>query len=514
MIWQIVQKDVSATPTPCSRRCSFGGVQDVAHVPAGATCKGSVSEEDRPRSDSMISTDAGNVSSVCSTESLSDPSTLVTEPLRYTKRELLSLRHGLDPEASPCPLQICNRASWSRHATPPPNMSNRQPNSVQLNSPTAQAARHRAGTPEASRLPPASPNSWALVQQQRRQRDAGLLADATGCDGLATIDEELNRRVKSILNKLTPEKFATLYMQLVQCGINEAVHIEMLARTIFNEAVVQHKFSGMYADLCACLISDLGEYDNGKILKDAILTHCMQFLDSPDQASQIRRPAEDVEKLEVDEELRALRKKQAIGVVHFMGELLIRNVFDLQLLPELATSLLKQPLVDHNLEQLATLLTVVGPIVDTPMWPLHSDLVPVFWQVHGLTFDPSIPKRVRCLLRDVIDLRDAQWIDTTGKQQKDRPMMLEEVRYGLSHDVGPPESAALPVHPYLEVASASASWNLGGSMDFVPILAEHMTLDVLQGSPSALDFYHEPPASFFSDKDDISVRWAGHCFGA
>jgi hypothetical protein len=85
-----------------------------------------------------------------------------------------------------------------------------------------------------------SETSWAAQQQKRRQNSKE--------DKVS--DEEITRRMKSILNKLTLEKFDELYQQLVNCGISTEEHIRILIAEVFEKATMQHHFIEMYTLLC------------------------------------------------------------------------------------------------------------------------------------------------------------------------------------------------------------------------------------------------------------------------
>merc|ERR1740130_678057 len=66
-------------------------------------------------------------------------------------------------------------------------------------------------------------------------------------------DEDVVRAMKSILNKLTVEKFTTLSEKLVSCGIQTKTHLDALVSEILHKATTQHHFIDMYADLCLLL---------------------------------------------------------------------------------------------------------------------------------------------------------------------------------------------------------------------------------------------------------------------
>mmetsp|Transcript_86597 Transcript_86597/g.279592 ORF Transcript_86597/g.279592 Transcript_86597/m.279592 type:complete len:345 (+) Transcript_86597:1727-2761(+) len=325
-------------------------------------------------------------------------------------------------------------------------------------------------------------------------------------DATETSDGELARIVRSILNKLTPEKFSTLYGKLMQCGIANASHLEMLARLVFDEAVVQHSFSGMYAELCMYMIVDLGEYADGCALKEKMFSHCIELLECPlDQAPQCTSPRA----LEDEEEAQALHKKRLVGGVRFAGELILRGVFPGELLFTFTEHLLTPPLQAHNLERLATLLTTIGPVLDSPMWPLHDSLVPIFWTVNGLTFDFFIPKRIRCLLRDVIELRDACWNSATGSKQNVRPMMLDEVRRSAGE--GAPDWHG-PTGAEMEAMGADFdnhgnffAWDFGGSMEMMPMFSDQVAGLPRDGSFDVPMFFGQHEQGFHTMVEVLQV---------
>merc|ERR1740123_2619525 len=77
-------------------------------------------------------------------------------------------------------------------------------------------------------------------------------------------DEAVTREMKSILNKLTVEKFDTLSKKLLECGIESKKHVETLMREVFEKATTQHHFIEMYTDLCLKLNEFLIEKNGGE----------------------------------------------------------------------------------------------------------------------------------------------------------------------------------------------------------------------------------------------------------
>ncbi|KDD71186.1 hypothetical protein H632_c5616p0, partial [Helicosporidium sp. ATCC 50920] len=69
------------------------------------------------------------------------------------------------------------------------------------------------------------------------------------------------RKVKGILNKLTPEKFERLLSQFIPLVTSYEVLSETISQ-VFESAVAQPTFVAMYADLCAELDAVLPEFDD------------------------------------------------------------------------------------------------------------------------------------------------------------------------------------------------------------------------------------------------------------
>merc|ERR1711879_336890 len=128
-----------------------------------------------------------------------------------------------------------------------------------------------------------SQDSWAA--QQRKRREAVMNSDAA-----VPSDEEITRRMKSILNKLTLEKFDDLFKQLTECGISSAEHVSLLVAELFEKATMQHHFIEMYAMLCENLndwFSAHGKVGNFKrILLDQCQASFEATLQLPEELDQ------------------------------------------------------------------------------------------------------------------------------------------------------------------------------------------------------------------------------------
>jgi len=62
-----------------------------------------------------------------------------------------------------------------------------------------------------------------------------------------------------------------------------------------------------------------------------------------------------------------------------------------------------------SIEAAAALLTVAGPAFDRKSWVFLPRLHAIFTMMRCISKDKAIPMRVRCILKDLIDLREAGW---------------------------------------------------------------------------------------------------------
>lgn len=272
-----------------------------------------------------------------------------------------------------------------------------------------------------------SEDSWTAKQRARR---------ASSIDSESMSDEEVVRAMKSILNKLTIEKFDSLSKQLIHCGICTSVHLELLIQEVFEKATTQHHFLDMYADLCALLNAHFLEHplvDDPKMNFKKILLTCCQT-----SFEKHLVPPVGLEKLSSEDRTIAeqLYKTRMLGNIRFVGSLLVRKMLASKVMLAIMEELLQDP-TPEALESLAALLTVVGPSFDHPDWAYRTTLNAIFAQVEKLCKKTSVSQRVRCLLKDVIDIRKSGWQDRRPKKIEG-PKKLDEVasEAGMSNKSG------------------------------------------------------------------------------
>ncbi|CAE7244432.1 unnamed protein product [Symbiodinium natans] len=265
-----------------------------------------------------------------------------------------------------------------------------------------------------------SENSWAA--QQRKLKQSEVSQDP--CSQVA-------RTIKCILNKLTLEKFASLSQQLLECGLRTSTDVEVLIHEVFEKATTQHHFIDMYADLCVLLHEHFtahpfedcsGKVDGRKMtFKRLLLDECQLSFE------RLLSPPEGLELLPAEERTAAevRYKTSMLGNIRLVGGLLSRGMLASRVGIAILEELLSNP-TPEALESVAAMLTVLGPTADNKEWPHHTALKAVFDQISTIIKAKTCPARERFLLKDLLDLRAARWVDKRPKKIE-RAMTLAQV---------------------------------------------------------------------------------------
>ena len=67
----------------------------------------------------------------------------------------------------------------------------------------------------------------------------------------------LRGNILAILNKITPQNFKELSVQILQLGINNMDKLELAVEIIFVKAVLEPLYSQTYANLCKVSLYDI-----------------------------------------------------------------------------------------------------------------------------------------------------------------------------------------------------------------------------------------------------------------
>ncbi|CAH3173902.1 unnamed protein product, partial [Porites evermanni] len=271
-------------------------------------------------------------------------------------------------------------------------------------------------------LPSFMHQQFRLKRTENRWRRQGEIAKTGSEEEQKT--EELLRKVRSILNKLTPQKFQTLTQQIIDLDIDTPERLEDATDLIFEKAIDEAAFSVAYANMCRCLVPKKVVVEKEGVKKDIsfrkiLLNRCQKEFEK--EKSVEKRIHEKLEHLSkeglTEEELEAKKKellneehqakRRTLGNIRFIGELFKLKMLTESVMHDCVVKLLKSN-DEESFECLCKLLFTIGKDLD------HAKAKPrvdqYFTQINKIIQARITSSRVRFMMQDVVDLRDNGWV--------------------------------------------------------------------------------------------------------
>lgn len=268
-----------------------------------------------------------------------------------------------------------------------------------------------------------SAGSWAAQQRLRRaEREENMVAEAT--------PDDIARKAKGLLNKLTQERFEPLCQQILDLPVRTAEQLAALVAEIFDKATTEKGFLTLYTELCARLDAHLlaeGSCVGGKVFRKALVTECQasfeRNLQQPlDPETLVNFTYEDRYVEEVK------HKTRTLGNMRFIGELLIRKLLAGKILFFIVNEMLDTN-SEASLESLVELLTVVAPVLERKGTIYEAPLRETFGTLRQKSKDKNICMRVRCKITDLLDFRSNGWAGKAADTLGDKVARCAPVKY-------------------------------------------------------------------------------------
>mmetsp|Transcript_60874 Transcript_60874/g.188480 ORF Transcript_60874/g.188480 Transcript_60874/m.188480 type:complete len:914 (+) Transcript_60874:203-2944(+) len=265
---------------------------------------------------------------------------------------------------------------------------------------------------------------------------------------------------RGLINKFTPEKFdklceqllSTLREQLVSARSAESPSaaassgqfkqvLEDLLTLIFEASSRQHQYTEMYTDLTEKILSFVSKERPELDGKACVWEKCQHIF-----LTMVLKTPEIPTDLPEDEYMdrKAKTKEKMVGMVKLGGDLVSRGLVPCEGVMQWIHSLLSEKTQEVycpgkeampqeedgaqekdmeqrevQLEVLCAILASMGSsLSDRNTWSEENRLVieDVFMQLEQLSMDTAhLSLRIRCLIRDVLDLRMAHWKEKEGK---------------------------------------------------------------------------------------------------
>ncbi|KAA8499161.1 Eukaryotic translation initiation factor 4 gamma 1 [Porphyridium purpureum] len=290
------------------------------------------------------------------------------------------------------------------------------------------------------------------------------------------------REARLILNKLTVEKFDTLYEQIKAIDVHNKEVLKGIVSEVFEKALMQPTFSKMYAELCKRLSDEVKDEFEGETqvvtLKDGstevqvkpvnfrsiLLKSCQSefqrsaLSDSVENtrlqmiqakaaaaAAQAKEGATDQETAptisENDVLLAMMReKRRMLGNVRFIGELFVKDLIKEQIIRDHCIGPLMQKIEkkasngaseadEEDIEALCKLLSTVGKKMDDKARTKKAkysleETNEIYTKLTHVAQDKSLPSRARFMIQDMLELRENKWVP---RRQENEAKKISEI---------------------------------------------------------------------------------------
>uniref|UniRef100_A0A8C4GYM2 Eukaryotic translation initiation factor 4 gamma 1 n=1 Tax=Dicentrarchus labrax TaxID=13489 RepID=A0A8C4GYM2_DICLA len=239
--------------------------------------------------------------------------------------------------------------------------------------------------------------------------------------------QELFKRVRSILNKLTPQKFQQLMKQVTELTIDTEERLKGVIDLTFEKAISEPDFSVAYANMCRCLMGlKVQTTDKPGVtvnFRKLLLNRCQKEFEKDKDDDEIfekkqkelEAASEEVKQRLIDElqDCKDKARRRSLGNIKFIGELFKLKMLTEVIMHDCIVKLLKNH-DEESLECLCRLLSTIGKDLDFEKAKPRMDQY--FNQMEKIIKEKKTSSRIRFMLQDVLDLRRNNWVPRRGDQ--------------------------------------------------------------------------------------------------
>ncbi|XP_070399456.1 eukaryotic translation initiation factor 4 gamma 1 isoform X6 [Nothobranchius furzeri] len=268
--------------------------------------------------------------------------------------------------------------------------------------------------------------AWKPSVKKPTQSRVGETFDENDPEQVKT--QELFKRVRSILNKLTPQKFQQLMKQVQELTVDTEERLKGVIDLTFEKAISEPDFSVAYANMCRCLsgLKVLTPDKPGVTVnfRKLLLNRCQkEFEKDKDDDEIFEKKQKELEAASVEEEKQRLveelaeakdkARRRSMGNIKFIGELFKLKMLTEVIMHDCILKLLKNH-DEESLECLCRLLSTIGKDLDFEKAKPRMDQY--FNQMEKIIKERKTSSRIRFMLQDVLDLRRNNWVPRRGDQ--------------------------------------------------------------------------------------------------
>ncbi|XP_012577740.1 PREDICTED: eukaryotic translation initiation factor 4 gamma 3 isoform X4 [Condylura cristata] len=248
--------------------------------------------------------------------------------------------------------------------------------------------------------------------------------------------QELFRKVRSILNKLTPQMFNQLMKQVSGLTVDTEERLKGVIDLVFEKAIDEPSFSVAYANMCRCLVTlkvPMADKPGNTVnFRKLLLNRCQKefekdkadddvFEKKQKELEAASAPEERTRLHDELEEAKDKARRRSIGNIKFIGELFKLKMLTEAIMHDCVVKLLKNH-DEESLECLCRLLTTIGKDLDFEKAKPRMDQY--FNQMEKIVKERKTSSRIRFMLQDVIELRLSNWVSRRADQG---PKTIEQI---------------------------------------------------------------------------------------
>lgn len=248
--------------------------------------------------------------------------------------------------------------------------------------------------------------------------------------------EALSKKVRAILNKLTPQKFQTLVVQFKEIEINTEERLRLAIELIFEKAVEEPAYSTAYASMCKELslkrVTKAGTEDIVDF-RSLLLEQCRNefqrdYISKADKdkfTENMNNAATEDDKKKIKAEFESMEskmRKRSLGNMRFIGELYLQQLTRQQIIHEHIISRLLENIEEESLECLCRFLTTCGAKLEADQLNIPENIRAkfsfdkYFIKIGTIIGEKKTSSRVRFMLQDLVELRVNKWVNKRRKE--------------------------------------------------------------------------------------------------
>lgn len=249
------------------------------------------------------------------------------------------------------------------------------------------------------------------------------------------------KEAKSILNKLSIEKFDKLSDQLIEVAVRGLEVLKGVIEMVIAKAQMEWHFSTMYAELCAkiaqtdmpaiTLDDDEVVTDTHKLFRKLLLQRCQKEFEAKPEIEGLEDLPED-ERLEKE----LIMKRASLGHIRFVGELFKQRMLSSRIMHECVSILFGDVAApdEESLECLCNLLSTIGQALEAnAREKAELDHIGKYYAtIKKLSGESKLLcTRVRFMLQDLLELRKNRWV---ARRKETKAMTIAEVHAEVARE--------------------------------------------------------------------------------